>query len=99
MNPPTKQAIMTRPAACWDHFACSKYSLDSGSILYNAEKSFWVVSIGEGANRMEYYHNTKTQTERACQEDIAILYAKVLLAREQTNDHVNTYYGGANNAS
>lgn len=48
---------------------------------------------------MEYYHNTKTQAERACQEDIAILYAKVLLAREQTNDHVNTYYGGANNAS
>jgi hypothetical protein len=40
-------------------------------------------------------HDTEAQAQRAGQESIAILNAKVLLSRKETNEGIDTYDGGA----
>jgi hypothetical protein len=72
-------------------------------MLYRAEKSCDARHSGQlgrllGWGAGQTYHDAKAQTQRACEENITFLNAKVALPREEANNGVDADDSGAEDA-
>ena len=69
-------------------------------MLYNAENSYDLsVDCASCTTGGKADHDTKDETQGSRQERVAVLYPKVLLARELADYDVHADYGGAEDTS